>query len=66
MGNKDTALFVAGVVFALVAILHGMRLWYHWDIVVSDWLLPMWVSYPGLIVALLLSIWMFTARSVTR
>lgn len=54
-------LIVAGIVFAIVAILHLLRLYYAVPILVGNTPIPLWVNGIGLIVAGLLSFWMFTA-----
>ncbi|MDX1900682.1 MAG: hypothetical protein SFW66_01595 [Gammaproteobacteria bacterium] len=56
-----SALYVAGIVFALVAILHLVRWVKKAEILVNGKPIPMWVSQVGFVVALLLSIWMFMA-----
>jgi hypothetical protein len=60
--NKNIALKVSGIVFAIVALAHLIRIYYHSHIVVSGYTIPMEVSYIGFIIALVLSIWMFIAR----
>ena len=40
---------VAGVVFAIIAVLHGLRLLFRWGAVIGGWTVPLWVS--GLAVA---------------
>ena len=42
---------IAAVIFALVALLHLLRLVMGWSIVVDSWTVPMWVSWVGLVVA---------------
>jgi hypothetical protein len=42
---------VAAVVFALVALAHLLRLVYGWEVTLAGWLVPLWVSVVGLIVA---------------
>jgi hypothetical protein len=46
---------VAGAIFALVALLHFLRLYMGWTVVIGSWTAPMWVSWIGLIVAGVLS-----------
>lgn len=58
--NK-TPLLIAGIVFAIVAIVHVLRLFYHWDITIAGQVIPMSASIVGLIVAGLLALWMFVA-----
>jgi uncharacterized membrane protein YjjB (DUF3815 family) len=42
---------VAAVVFALVALVHLLRLVYGWEVTLAGWVVPLWVSVVGLIVA---------------
>jgi hypothetical protein len=42
---------VAGVVFAVVAVLHLLRIYMNWPVVIADWSVPMWVSWVGLVIA---------------
>jgi len=55
---------VAGVIFALVALLHLSRIYMGWPIVIGSWAAPMWVSWIGLVVAGSLSY--FGLRLATR
>ena len=50
---------IAVIVFALVAVVHLLRLFYGWEVVVASVVIPMWVSWLGLVVAggLALMIW---------
>ncbi|HTM64318.1 MAG TPA: hypothetical protein VL360_07430 [Gammaproteobacteria bacterium] len=57
--NQGTALFVAGIVFAIVAIIHLLRLVTKFDIIIAGKHIPLWVNVVGLIVAGGLSWWMF-------
>jgi hypothetical protein len=59
---KNTALLIAGFIFAIVALAHLLRLYYGSDVIIAGYMIPMWVSYVGFIIPLGLSIWMFTAR----
>lgn len=58
---KDLALKVAGMIFLFLAIMHLLRLLYKIQVTVSGF--HVWLSFSlvGLVVALLLAIWMFTA-----
>jgi hypothetical protein len=42
---------VAGMIFALVALLHLVRIIIGWSVVIGDWSVPMWVSWIGFVVA---------------
>jgi hypothetical protein len=48
---------IAIVIFALIAIIHLVRLILGWEITVNAVIIPMWVSVLGLIVAVGLA-WM--------
>ena len=49
MSQKNYAL-VSGLIFAIVALVHLLRLVQGWDLVVAGYLVPMWVSWIGLII----------------
>lgn len=49
--DQRTFSFVAGLIFAIVALLHLLRIYVSWPVVVADWSVPMWVSWIGLVVA---------------
>ncbi len=59
--TKNSALLVAGIVFLMVALGHLLRITLGIGITVSGQVLPMWPSYVGLAIALILSIGMFVA-----
>jgi hypothetical protein len=42
---------VASVIFVLVALLHLLRIYMGWPIVIGSWTVPMWVSWAGFVVA---------------
>jgi len=49
--DQKTFLVAAGVIFALVTLLHLSRITMGWSIVIGSWTVPMWVSWIGLVVA---------------
>jgi hypothetical protein len=49
--NEKTFATIAAVIFALVALLHLLRLVMGWSVVIDSWTVPMWVSWVGLAVA---------------
>jgi hypothetical protein len=49
-GSK-TFFLVAGVIFAVVALVHLVRIVMDWSVTIGDWSIPMWVSWVALIVA---------------
>lgn len=61
--SKKIPLFVAGLIFAVVAIGHLLRIVNSSEVMVSGHVIPMTVSHVCLPVALILSIWMLVAAS---
>jgi hypothetical protein len=49
--DQKTFSVVAGVVFAVVAVLHLLRIYMNWPVVIADWSVPMWVSWVGFVIA---------------
>ncbi len=49
--TEKTFATIAAAIFALVALLHLLRLVMGWSVVVDSWTVPMWVSWVGLVVA---------------
>ncbi len=50
MGNKPFTL-IAVIVFAIVALLHAVRLFTYFTVVLGSHTIPMWASWVGLVVA---------------
>jgi len=42
---------VAGLIFFMVAVLHGLRLVIGWHVVLADWIVSMWVSWIAIPIA---------------
>ena len=42
---------LAGIVFALVALLHVLRLLRGWEFLIAGWHIPMGLSWLGLVLA---------------
>jgi hypothetical protein len=59
MSSPKTGLRVASVIFAIFAIGHVLRLINHSQVTLGTHTIPMGVSWVALIVAALLSIWMW-------
>ncbi|MBI2639034.1 hypothetical protein HYW83_05595 [Candidatus Peregrinibacteria bacterium] len=57
---KLSVSLVSGVIFAAVAVLHVLRLFYGWAAQIGGWDVPMWFSGVGLVVAALLALWNFS------
>ena len=50
MGQKSFALTV-GVVFSLIAVLHGLRILLGWEAVIGGWSVPGWVSWVAIAIS---------------
>jgi len=42
---------VAGLIFFLIAVMHGLRLALKWEVVLNGWSVPMWVSVVAMVIA---------------
>ena len=49
--DHKTFSVAAGVIFTLVALIHLLRIYMDWPVVIGNWEVPMWLSWVGLIVA---------------
>lgn len=58
MKSKNVALRVAGAIFALVAIMHLLRIITSTTVIIATCSLPIWVNVMGLLVTGFLSGWL--------
>ena len=49
--KQGAFLLVISSIFALIALLHAMRLIYGWDVTIGGWAVPVWVSAAGFLIA---------------
>jgi hypothetical protein len=49
--GRKTYFLVAGVIFALVAVSHALRIYMEWPVTIANWSVPKSVSWIALIVA---------------
>jgi len=49
--SQKTFTLTAGVIFALVAVLHLLRLLFRWQAVIGGWNVPTWVSCVALVLS---------------
>jgi len=49
--DQKTFTLIAGVIFAVVALLHLLRVYMAWPVMIGGWTVPMWVSWIALVVA---------------
>ena len=54
-----TPVLIAVVIFAIVAVLHLLRLISGWDAIVGTYVVPMWVSVVGVIFPGGLALWLW-------
>lgn len=43
--TNNTYRKTTGTVFAVIAVLHALRLLYGWEAMIGDWTVPMWLSW---------------------
>jgi len=66
MNSQRTGLRVAAVIFAIFAIGHVVRLFKHAKVMVATHQIPLEVSWVALIIAAVLSVWMWRLSSAAR
>jgi hypothetical protein len=49
--DQKTFVLLAGVIFAIVALAHLLRIFMGWPILIDNWTVPMWLSWIALVVA---------------
>ncbi len=47
---------IAVIIFSIIAVLHLLRLFFHWQITVNGGIVPIWISIPGFIITGVLAI----------
>jgi hypothetical protein len=57
--RKNLGLRVATAIFGLVALVHLLRLFFGFQVVLGTWNVPLWVSGAAAVVAGALAIWLF-------
>ena len=58
---QKAALYTAGVFFTVGAAAHLVRLIIGFEIVVAEIAVPVWMSFPGALIAAALAVWMLVA-----
>jgi hypothetical protein len=56
---------VSSGLFALIAVVHALRLVYGWRVTLGEWAVPVWVSWVGLLIAGYLSYQGFVLKNKT-
>jgi hypothetical protein len=54
---------IAGIIFALVALLQALRIYMGWTVVIGGWSAPMWISWIAIVAAGGLSYFALTLKS---
>ncbi len=49
--SQKTFSLVAGLIFLLIAVMHGLRLAVKWEVVLNGWSIPMWASAVAIVMA---------------
>ena len=49
--NRRSYCVVTGIIFIVIALLHLLRIIYHWRVVIGPWAAPDWVSWVALVIA---------------
>ncbi len=52
-------LIISGVIFALVGLLHLLRILLQWPLLVGAWTVPLALSLVAIVVAVVLTFWAF-------
>ena len=60
VARKNLGLKVASTLLAIGAAAHLWRAIAGWNLQLSSWVIPSWVSITGAVVAGALSVWLFT------
>ncbi len=42
---------IAVIVFSLIALIHLLRLFFGWEVIINGMILPLWISVPGFLIA---------------
>lgn len=62
--DKRTYYLLVSAIFAVVTLLHGLRIYYGWEAQIGDLIIPMWASWAALLIAGYLAIrgWQFSGN----
>jgi len=53
--SQKTFSLVAAVIFLVVGLMHALRLFFGWQAELNGWIVPLWVSWVGLVIGLYLA-----------
>ncbi len=60
MLSLKSYLQITGLIFAVVGLVHLIRLFQGWTVVINEWTVPMWVSIFGVLIPWCLAYHAFT------
>jgi hypothetical protein len=60
---RRSPLVVAGIIFSIVALMHLLRIIYHWQVLIAGYIIPTSVSIIAFILTIVLALWMFSAAA---
>lgn len=49
--NDKSFHLLAGTIFGLVALIHALRIFVGWPVIIGGWDAPMWASWIAVVVA---------------
>ena len=61
--NHRAFVLLTSSIFALIALLHALRLIYGWDVTIGEWTVPVWLSAIGFLIAGYLALEGFRLKS---
>jgi hypothetical protein len=55
---------IGSIIFSLIAIMHLLRVFFGWEVIVNGMIVPVWISVPGFLVTagLALMLWRESRR----
>lgn len=59
--NQRIPLTVAGIIFAIVTLVHLSRIILKFNLIIASYTVPIWVNGVGFVIGLVLCLWMFAA-----
>ena len=64
--NTNLALTIAAIIFALVAVIHVIRLVTHFGLIINGQEVPLLVNVIGLLLSGYMSYWLWMLKSVSK
>lgn len=64
--NKKTYYYSVSVIFAIIAVLHAVRIYSGWDAQIGDMMIPLWISWAAVLIAGYLAVRGWTLASESK